>query len=105
MRGNGEILSQVISSQVMNTPLLYYRQVDSLACILCLQDSTNHLNTQFCLRKPFTFKNFYLLYYSLSFTCFDLGIGDIKAELLAQYGGVAPKQAEEAHSRVIDKVI
>ncbi|ESQ39158.1 hypothetical protein EUTSA_v10001427mg [Eutrema salsugineum] len=28
-----------------------------------------------------------------------------QAELLAQYGGVAPKQAEEAHSRVIDKVV
>ncbi|KAF2568736.1 hypothetical protein F2Q68_00024118 [Brassica cretica] len=27
------------------------------------------------------------------------------AQLLAQYGGVAPKQAEEAHSRVIDKVV
>lgn len=39
------------------------------------------------------------------FTCSDLEIDDIKAELLAQYGGVAPKQAEEAHSRVIDKVI
>ncbi|XP_020883227.1 probable tRNA N6-adenosine threonylcarbamoyltransferase, mitochondrial isoform X2 [Arabidopsis lyrata subsp. lyrata] len=28
-----------------------------------------------------------------------------QAELLAQYGGVAPKQAEEAHSQVIDKVV
>ncbi|CAN8318564.1 unnamed protein product [Cochlearia groenlandica] len=28
-----------------------------------------------------------------------------QADLLAQYGGVAPKQAEEAHSRVIDKVV
>jgi N6-L-threonylcarbamoyladenine synthase len=28
-----------------------------------------------------------------------------QAELLVQYGGVAPKQAEEAHSRVIDKVV
>ncbi|KAL1223594.1 putative tRNA N6-adenosine threonylcarbamoyltransferase [Cardamine amara subsp. amara] len=28
-----------------------------------------------------------------------------QAELLAQFGGVAPKQAEEAHSRVIDKVV
>ncbi|CDY20454.1 BnaC04g05900D [Brassica napus] len=27
------------------------------------------------------------------------------AQLLEQYGGVAPKQAEEAHSRVIDKVV
>lgn len=29
----------------------------------------------------------------------------IKADLLAQYGGVSPKMAEEAHSQVIDQVI
>lgn len=29
----------------------------------------------------------------------------IKADLLAQYGGVAPKMAEEAHSQVIDQVL
>lgn len=28
----------------------------------------------------------------------------IKADLLARYGGVAPKMAEEAHALVIDKV-
>lgn len=28
----------------------------------------------------------------------------IKADLLARYGGVAPKMAEEAHSQVIDQV-
>lgn len=28
----------------------------------------------------------------------------LKAELLARYGGVAPKMAEEAHSQVIDEV-
>ena len=27
-----------------------------------------------------------------------------QSELLARYGGVAPKMAEEAHSRVIDEV-
>ncbi len=33
-----------------------------------------------------------------------LSLNCIKADLLAQYGGVAPKMAEEAHSRVIDQV-
>lgn len=28
----------------------------------------------------------------------------IKADLLAQYGGVAPKMAEEAHSKAINQV-
>jgi tRNA A37 threonylcarbamoyltransferase TsaD len=28
----------------------------------------------------------------------------MKADLLAKYGGVAPKMAEEAHSQVIDQV-
>ena len=28
----------------------------------------------------------------------------IKADLLARYGGVAPKMAEEAHAQVIDQV-
>jgi hypothetical protein len=33
-----------------------------------------------------------------------LSLHYIKADLLAQYGGVAPKMAEEAHSQVIDQV-
>lgn len=28
----------------------------------------------------------------------------VKADLLARYGGVAPKMAEEAHAQVIDQV-
>lgn len=33
-----------------------------------------------------------------------MSLDRIKADLLAQYGGVAPKMAEEAHVQVIDQV-
>lgn len=41
----------------------------------------------------------------LWFVIFTQNIIFVKADLLAQYGGVAPKMAEEAHARVIDQVL
>ena len=38
-----------------------------------------------------------------SFLCLFVG-QHLKADLLARYGGVAPKMAEEAHALVIDQV-
>ena len=38
------------------------------------------------------------------FFLLTLTIDHIKADLLARYGGVDPKMAEEAHSQVIDQV-
>ncbi|OWM64889.1 hypothetical protein CDL15_Pgr028606 [Punica granatum] len=32
-------------------------------------------------------------------------VSNVKADLRAQYGGVAPKMAEEAHAKTIDKVV
>ena len=72
MKGNGEILSQVVSSQVIS----YF-----MSCKFVLFFSSRaHV-----FRLTFTVEN-------------------IKADLLALYGGVAPKMAEEAHSQVIDQV-
>lgn len=41
----------------------------------------------------------------LGFFDLILSIHHVKADLLAQYGGVAPKMAEEAHLQVIDQVL
>ena len=34
----------------------------------------------------------------------NMNSNDMKADLLARYGGVAPKMAEQAHAQVIDQV-
>lgn len=40
----------------------------------------------------------------LLFVLINLHFNFMKADLLARYGGVAPKMAQEAHSQMIDQV-
>ncbi|GMI75841.1 glycoprotease 1 [Hibiscus trionum] len=93
----------------LNHPLLYFPS--------SFNSSATHFSTS---RNPVSSKSFDddLVVLGIETSCDDTaaaivrGNGEIlsqvvssQADLLARYGGVAPKMAEEAHSQVIDQVV
>ncbi|XWS32345.1 hypothetical protein CRYUN_Cryun23aG0151600 [Craigia yunnanensis] len=88
--------------------------------LLCFPSSLNSSATHFSTSSSVSLKSFNgdLVVLGIETSCDDTaaaivrGNGEIlsqvvssQADLLARYGGVAPKMAEEAHSQVIDQVV